>query len=199
MRSFDESMLVQRLGAVSTLRRVAFATACAERLLPAYANYAARSGWGDAAKLRFMLDELWRICERGANASCDFQSAIEVCMALIPGEDRGPWMPEQAYAEDAASALAYALSFCQTGDSQEAAWAARRAYEAVDQFVVRQHNLDTEMRRDEKRVLSYPTLQRELERQERDLDCLSRVIEDEADLIRQIRNRAKSDASNVFT
>ena len=119
-------------------------------------------------------------------------------MALIPGEDRGPWMPEQAYAEDAASALAYALSCCQTGDSQEAAWAARRAYEAVDQFVVRQHNLDTEARRDEMRVLSYPTIQRELERQDQDLECLSGAVEDEAELLRRVRDRAKADANSVF-
>lgn len=198
MRSFDEAVLVQRLGAIPKLRRVAFAAACAERLLPAYATYVSRSGWGDAARLRFMLDELWSISERGANTASNLQSTIDDCMALIPGEDRGPWMHERAYAEDASSALAYALSCCQTGDSQEAAWAARRAYEAVDQFVVRQHNLGTEARRDEKRVLSYPTIQRELERQDRDLERLCGAVEDEADLIREIRERAKSDASNVF-
>jgi uncharacterized protein YjaG (DUF416 family) len=198
MRSFDEAVLIQRLGRISKRRRIAFAAACAERLMPAYANYVSRSGWGDAAKLRFILDDLWSAIERGVSAPTDLQSTIDACMALIPGEDRGPWMPEQAYAEDAVSALAYALQCHQTGAPQEAAWSARRAYEAVDQFVVRQHKLDTEARRDEKRVLAYPAIQNELERQDRDLESLSKRIEHEPSLIRQIRERATSDARNVF-
>ena len=57
----------------------------------------------------------------------ELQQNIDLSMELIPQDDEEPWIPGQAWAEDAAVAVVYALRTRQNGKSQDAAWAARRA------------------------------------------------------------------------
>jgi hypothetical protein len=89
---------------------------------------------------------------------------------LIPPEDDGWDDVERAYAEDAAAALGYAFRARMTGDPQEAAWASRRAYEAIDHFVQGKSSGTT---LDDAAILSHPLVQSELARQERDLNDLA--------------------------
>lgn len=69
----------------------------------------------------------------------EVQENLEQVMKLLPREDDNSWIPEQARAEDAAAAVAYALRCRENGQSTDSAWAARRAYEAVDHFCHRQN------------------------------------------------------------
>jgi len=47
---------------------------------------------------------------------------LDRCMGLIPGEDDEPWVDGQAYADDAASAIAYTLRTLDTREPKEAVW-----------------------------------------------------------------------------
>ena len=57
-------------------------------------------------------------------------------MGLLPAES-DDWVIGNALADDALSSLAYAIRCSLTPEPQEAAWAARRAYEAADQAAMR--------------------------------------------------------------
>jgi hypothetical protein len=79
------------------------------------------------------------------------------------------------------------------GDSQASAWAARRAYEALDHHVTHRLGIDNEAR-----AAGHPAVQAELIRQRRDLDELHAANEDPADAILRLRDRARQEASGVF-
>ncbi len=175
MLRFDEKTLTAALERLPQPLRAAFAAACAERLMPAYDAFSRSSGRGDPIALREILSRLWDDLAGNAMTSAELKSRIDDCMKLIPREDEGVWIPQQAAAEDAAAAVAYALRCRQNGRSQEAAWSARRLYEAHDHYVVTNGNIDTNVAGAEALVLKHPLIQTELMRQQRDLDELSNV------------------------
>ena len=94
-------------------------------------------------------------------------------MGLIPREGEGKWVSEQAAAEDAAAALTYALRCRGTGAAEEAAWAARRGYEAIDHYVINLEAKPVKGDPSEEQVLAHPLIQQELARQKRDIDELT--------------------------
>jgi uncharacterized protein YjaG (DUF416 family) len=194
--SYNEELLAADLDRLAVPLRVVFAAACAERLKPAYEKFSKETGRGNPAKLAAILSQLWEDLEGNELSPSQLQEGIESCMELIPQEDDGPWIPAQAVAEDAAAALAYALRCRQSGEAQEAAWSARRAYEAVDHFVISREGIDVNRAESERVVLSDPIVQSELSRQRRDLNELRTAST--ADVVERIRSRARSEAAHVF-
>jgi len=129
----------------------------------------------------------------------EVQANIDTCMGLIPQEDEGPWVTEQAAAEDAGAALAYALRCRQSGRGQEAAWAARRAYEALDHHVINRDDVDMNVPGAEARVLADPLVQVEFRRQRQDLDvALAADDADVPDMAARLRDRATTEGAFFF-
>ncbi|HXY57843.1 MAG TPA: DUF416 family protein [Methylocystis sp.] len=173
MMIYDESHLIKMLDALPRELRTAFAALCAERLAPAYAAFAGRLGSLDAAKLTSILGRLWLALNGEPITGEEIQSDLDLCMTLIQADDEGQWSSLRAYAEDAVASVAYALRAQQNGESQEAAWAARRAYEAIDHFVINRDKIDTSEVGAEKRIIDHPLVQQELAQQQKDLDDLN--------------------------
>jgi hypothetical protein len=169
-------------------------------MMPAYGHFAEICGRGDPAELESILDQLWRdILGENRMRGEDLQAALTACMRLIPREDEGAWIPEQAAAEDGASAVAYAVRCRQCGDANEAAWAGRRAYEALDHFVATRDRIGADNPHAEQSALSHPIVQAELLRQERDLDDLGAPdTQDGIKPIVSVRERARGEASMFF-
>lgn len=196
---FDERQLVLTLERLSPRLRVIFAAACAERLLPAYEAFSSLTGRGDAGALTHLLAWLWESIASGQKPGSEADAKIDACMRLIPQEDEGPWVEEQASAEDAGAAVAYALRCQKNGESQEAAWAARRAYEALDHYVISREDIDLSLPGAEARVLAHSLVQAELTRQYRDLaDLLDLGDEDVGDVAARLRDQAKREGSIFF-
>jgi uncharacterized protein YjaG (DUF416 family) len=174
--------------------RGAFAAACAERLLPAYHKFLARSNRGDPCILEQILTRLWKDLSGEPMSEAETEAQIDACVELIPREDDGPWVAEQAAAEDAVAALAYALRCRRSGLAKEAAWAAGRAYEALDDYVINHEDVDTNIAGAEARVLAHPLVQAELARQQRDLDeLLAGTI-----TIDRLRERSRAEAAEFL-
>jgi uncharacterized protein YjaG (DUF416 family) len=192
MLSYNEPQLVQRLSALPSILQVAFAAACAERLFPAYGVFCRSAGRGDEATLREVLDRVWDHLLGNKMTVDQVQDALARCMDLIPGDDDTPYLDEQPYAEDAGSAAAYALRALEGGGPQEAGWAARHAYEALDHYVI--HHVGIE---DEQQILAHPLLQAEFARQERDVDECG-TAPDPVALIARLRERAQAEAASYF-
>ncbi|MGK3968402.1 DUF416 family protein [Sorangium sp. So ce118] len=196
---FDEVQLIKDIERLAPRHRVAFAAACAERLRPAYLTFSARTGRGNPRQYEAILDLLWSDLDEQRMTDAEVSAHMESCMALIPQEDDGPWINEQASAEDAGAALAYALQCRQSGQSQEAAWAARCSYEALDHYVITHEGLDIKIPGTETRVLSHPLVQAELDRQWRDIrELLAAKEQDITDTINRLRDRASTEATVFF-
>ncbi|XYH97780.1 DUF416 family protein [Sorangium sp. So ce1128] len=196
---FDEAHLVKDIDRLAPRLRVAFAASCAERLRPAYLAFSARARRGNPGEFEAILDHLWRDLDGQTMPDDEVSANIESCMALIPQEDDGPWVSEQASAEDAGAALAYALQCRRSSESQEAAWAARRAYEALDHYVIAHENMDMKAPGAEARVLSHTLAQAELGRQRRDIrELLATKEQDITETINRLRARASTEATMFF-
>jgi uncharacterized protein YjaG (DUF416 family) len=196
-RRFDEQQLRAHLTALSRHSRVAFSAACAQRLLPVYESYRVQSNATGANEAAAMLERVWGDLAGSPLSPEDLQILIDRGMAIIPHEDADEWLPGQAAAEDAAAALAYALRCRQNGEAQEAAWAARRVYEALDYFVIERDDIDTNLPGAEDRVLDDPLIQKELDRQQRDIDELLLVGPDQG-VYARLRRRAEAEAKSLF-
>jgi uncharacterized protein YjaG (DUF416 family) len=193
---FDEPNLIVRLAKLPNELRVAFAALCAERQLPNYARFSARSGLGDPSVLKEALVSIWEDVQGRPVSNARLEAILERCMALIPNGDEDT-EEETAYADDAAAAVAYTIRARLAGDPQEAAWAARRAYEAVDHFIVSQLNSTIVERDQEGNIASHPLAQAELMRQQDDLKDLLSVSAEKpvpTSLISDLRDRARRDA-----
>ena len=88
----------------------------------------------------------------------DICTRIRKIIADDEDED-GIYIVEKGSAEDAVAATIFALRCLETGGVNEAKWAARRAYEALDDFV---SHIDESKVNDEVNILSNHLVQREL-------------------------------------
>ena len=202
---FSEPGLVENLERLAPELRVVFAAACAERLLPAYGAFSTKTGRGEPTELRTILSRLWDDLTGNRMTDDEVKAKIDACMKLIPREDEVQWVPEQGPGEDAVAAAAYAFRCRQNWLSQEAAWSARCAYEALDNYVSISENIDwsgpdpnaTALALE--RILAHPVVQAELARQRRDLEELVIVGAGEMQhLVGRFRDRAKAESRIYF-
>jgi uncharacterized protein YjaG (DUF416 family) len=190
---YDEQEVIRKLDELDPSAKTAFAAACAERQMPGYIAFSNQTGRGDPDALIAILEDIWQDVLGNKMPEDELQKNLNRCLTLIPHEDEVPWLNEQAYAEDAASAVAYALRTRSTGDSHEAAYAARTAYEALDHHTINRLGIE-----DNERVLEHPVVQAELERQHRDLDELLRPDVGLIELFARLRSRASAEAMIFF-
>jgi hypothetical protein len=197
--NFDEKRLVGELEQLSDRFRSIFAAAAAERLLPAYSSFAAREPSDGFIDLLRPLERLWSDLEGNPMSEAEIDEAIEDCWKLLAAFEERDWSEGQNAADHAATALCYAFRCRKTGSSQEAAWAARTVYEALDDFVVTRDQIDLNQPGAEQLTLSHPLIQTELSRQRRDLDEL--LVSDRSTLpevVAGLRERAKVAAMTFF-
>jgi hypothetical protein len=197
---FDEEKLVRELGELPKNLRAAFAASCAQRLLPGYMRYATDSTNANMAALSQALANLWKDIEEDRADVASLTKCHDLCLSLIPGDDKG-YVPGQEFAEDAAASVAFVTRVKLTGDSQEAAWAARRAYDALDHYVIERFNVDTAAPAAQLLIDSYPIVQSEFRRQQTDLVELRRIAGNPGcgrTVIERIRRRAESDSASFF-
>jgi uncharacterized protein YjaG (DUF416 family) len=193
---FDEPDLVARLARLPSKLRVAFAALCAERQLPNYIRFSERSGWGNPNILKEALESIWQDIQGQPLTKAQLETILERCMASIPSDEQDT-TKEPAYAQDAAASVAYAIRARLADDPQEAAWAARGAYEAVDYFLTSQIDSTTIEPEHLRFALSHPLTQAELRRQQADLKDLELASAEKslpASVLSKLRDRARRDA-----
>lgn len=193
---YDEARLVEQLSRLPPAKRTAFAAVCAERMLPIYWWFHARTGRGDPAALEDALSALW--ASLLGDDSTPLETHRNVAEELVPHEDDN-WVDECAWAQHAAAAVAYAVRCRLTNDPQEAAWAARQVYEALDLWVTTRDDADMNATGGSAQIAADPLIQDELGRQERDIQALREAPHDKvATVASQMRRVARADGSTMF-
>ena len=189
--SFDRDRLFARLEKLPPGARVAFALACTTRLGEAWRLYIDRKSVVGGELFDQQLDRLWSNLLHGLHLPglAATQKALE---ALAPAEP-ATWDPYPIYAADALSALVYTFEALQSENAMFAAWAGQVAFDACDQVAVRQLKLQRGQGSNEDLILAQPVVQRELERQERDLRLLEQGFDTES--INALRSRVASESS----
>jgi hypothetical protein len=200
MIKYDEPKLIKALDLLPKLLRTAFAALCAQRLLPAYLAYAEHIEPESRTDVASVLDRLWSDLEGDKVSLQEIQENLDACLALLRGEDEGEWSRQRSQGEDGITAVAYALRTRLSGESQEAAWAARCVYEALDQFVINEEGIDISKSGAEERIIANPLIQGEFARQRQDLDDLMKLAVQPRwrDSLVTLRKRAAADAYHVL-
>jgi hypothetical protein len=166
LRNYDEDELVAKLSQMSKLGMAAFACSCAERSFGALSEFFKRTNPSKIPFARRNMDVLWQaILEEKPLLWSDSITEETLAYAAVTPNQEFPEL--SAWAEDASAAICYTAFTLKSGDAQNAGWAARRVfdltfYAAEDQTKsTNLHELDAS-----------DVVQRELQRQSRDLDML---------------------------
>jgi Protein of unknown function (DUF416) len=166
---FNEQLLKEELDRLTPAVNLAFAASCAQRLLNICHSFAQVTGRTHIANLvDRSLNHVWSHILSGPD-TLQTEELLEDLMDTMPTERDSDRSELTAYAEDGMSSVAYCLRFMLSGDAQEAAWAARRVYEMLDQSVLYRGDIPVYEPGGEARVLADPLIQAELSRQARDL------------------------------
>jgi len=186
MLRYDEEGLLRRLSRLDPWGRSLFAAACAERLLPVFAAYEKHDP-GSGAFWRAALDDMWDALGQpeGLRDEAAIARLEAKCLGRIPDEDAAP-DDSAVYAANAGAAVTYALRTLLDSDPQNGVWAATQIWEAIDFHLGSDDDLGN------------PLKQRELSRQETDLQDIERVRSGDAGIVTAIRLRASQDAASLF-
>jgi len=168
---FDEASLLKQLTHLPAVSRLVLALCCTTRQSGAYEHFAERFAPETQSYVKGIIVQLWDMVVGDEFDKTDWEVVLEKVMELLP-EEQEQWEPFLVYAEHAISSLAYTIRCLLKSEAQEAVWAARRAYEAADQAAIRDLGVQTGSADSEARILAHPIVQRELQRQERDLRLL---------------------------
>lgn len=183
MYSFDENALVGELRGLRSQARIAFAAAAATRQLGSYERLARALKSGNEQRPREIAAQLWADLQAAPVDRDTWSALLDEVMSLLP-EESDDWVIGHALVDDALSSLAYAIRCLLTPEPQEAAWAARRAYEAADQAAIRLLGVQPGLPNTETVIKSHSFVQRELARQQNDLFMLR------ADSVEEVQRQA---------
>jgi hypothetical protein len=189
MHGFDEAILVAELATIPAGRQLAFAAAAAIRQLESYEWYARRLCPDAIARPREIAMMLW---DESPGERHDWAECLAEVLGLMP-EESDEWTVFHSLAEDALASLAYAIRALLTADPQEAAWAARRGYEAVDQAAIRLMGIHPGPQEAEQAILKHALVQQELGRQRRDLLLIA--TDPRLDALTALRDQALTEPS----
>ncbi|QYF93994.1 hypothetical protein KY495_01765 [Massilia sp. PAMC28688] len=173
MRRYDEPSLVLALTELEAGCLVAFATAAATRQLSVYEYFMKDASGGYSLRLRAIASSLWTILGTRPVDAAYWSAILDEVMSMIPDEGTAP------LADDGVSSLAYSIRCLLNRDPQEAAWAARRAYEAADQAAIWDLDIQVGLPETEAALQAHVFVQRELTHQALDLQLLGRGLIDE--------------------
>lgn len=133
---YDEDAIADAVRGLPLSRRVLFACACAERLMPAYRWFCDQVGLGDFIVIRQALDAAWSGGrQERLPAPPEIARWRDRVEALLLSHDDEEAFPGSAVAQNAVACVAYALRAWETAEPQEAVWSARQLYEAADVVV----------------------------------------------------------------
>src|SRR5262245_33356992 len=199
MLQYDDSLLSGRLDCLAPNLAAAFAACIAERLFPGFVSYAINTESVSTYDTIDTLDMVWRSCAGARLDEAEASRLLDECMDLIASIYKAP-EGDAYYAEGAIAAIACAIRAL-TLSPRDAGRAAQCGYEVVDYFITEECKINFAAQGDDG-VVIHPAVQRELMRQQRDLQDLEQISRHRSDfavLIEKLRKRARADGASVFS
>jgi hypothetical protein len=183
---FDEDRLKNELSLMSADRIAAFAVSCSERICHDARDVA---GPEPARLLDKVCNALWAKLGSEIQPLVDFEQDL---LDIMPDEEDDPTF-DAAVVEDACAALIYAIRSFDDDAPQNAAWAARRVYETTDRFAASMIGGTEYTDLVEQVIRNHPVVQRELERQNRDVEILKNTPESDSILFARLKASAQNE------
>lgn len=160
MLKYDRDASRTALARLTSAQRQRFVAAIAQEMLGAWRRCEELTGLPGGNVLESVVLRLWDAVQSGlATPSDDFERAA----ALVPDEDRPNWRFGFAYAQNAASCVAYAAEAVALDSVESAVWAGYQLYALADHVaLVEMPDLVLNTPGAEEAVLSHPLVQKAL-------------------------------------
>jgi hypothetical protein len=202
MLTFDRALFTHRLDGICARSRTVFALSCAERLLPLYEAFSAKSTMGRWNYLRSVSNKLWDLLLEGI--VCTHDDFLAEYPSLAPGDDtpRSERTLLDPLAENAVLALGSAWECHVCGQSEKAFWAAEQAFEAMDYMAQNVEDIDYGKPDGEEALRRSGFVQGELKRQLDSLTTLEQISECDlayVTLVKTLREHAEIDGVPLKT
>lgn len=185
---FDEAALKSALSRLPDRRAYAFAAVCAGRLMRDVEQLQA-----DLHSCHLLVEAynlMWQSIESGV--LLDTSSLEEGLLEAMPEEDENGSF-ESAVVEDACAAMIYAMQSLHADTTQNIVWSARRAYETADRYASSFLNEPEYSAAAEDRILGHPAVQRELQRQMRDIALLEKANLADMFVLTEVKTLARNE------
>ena len=160
--SFDEAALAASGARLIPSARLAFALACAERLLPNYLAFHRKVGWGRPETLRKALDSAWEALIEGTLPGDAALAELELEVVACEPETEGFDTILVSSALDAACAAGHVLATLRTHEVAEMVAVASLARDSVDMYVQEAESMSAQTPDLEERIRLHPLMQAEL-------------------------------------
>src|SRR3990172_513103 len=197
MHEFVREHLWKRLEELDAVQRVAFAAACATRLLPS-CDILTEVGGPGLSGARRALDDVWQRALGAGSGDLPLQAHEKACEASLDWvvareQDEGGRATE---CQGALLALLRAVRAARSGSATDASWAASHAFDAAYDEAWEQQPEVGRLPDMHVQLMSSDVVQRELARQDRDLLQIAQTpLEDQSirELVENLRKRAENE------
>ena len=169
--AFDSANLLDRVQRLARVSQLAFGGACCERLLPNYRAFQTTANWGNVTVLRNALDFVWASIPTGQVSPAEVQIHIQKCEAMAPSSNDFDVLLVTA-AQDACFSVCSLLDFILSADPKSIVQIATYATDSIDLFVQEIEGMAPGANDLEEKILTHPLMQKELVRQNMDLELL---------------------------
>jgi uncharacterized protein len=168
---FDKANLLNKLVHLDRKKRIAFAAACCERLVPNYMLFKNETNWGNEIPLKDGLDYIWNYLSGFELSKEKVEGLIRECENIAPESEDFDSL-YTSLAQDAAFAICSALDYFIVEDIGRIVQAATYAYDTVDLYVQEIEMMDPVDPDLENKILNHRLIQGELKNQHDDLVIL---------------------------
>lgn len=169
--TLDRAAILSSLEVLTPQRRLAFAAATCERLLPAYSAFVDEQPSWDADAMRSAVECAWRAVRGERVAPSELAAHRTRCLSAIPdSEDYGTTLAGAVI--DIGTAVVRLLDSVSDPSPAGCIAVATAAHDAVDLYVQSLLDMDPNASNYQALVDQHPVMAREVARQREDLDLL---------------------------
>ena len=198
------SQLKKELEKLPPMHRIAFGSACCERLLPTYNAFSRSANWGDPSVPRMALDEVWQVLQGKPVNPDKFNQLREEIEDICPDLEESNECINSEYvyeAQDAIFAIDRALLACLEPSGNEVYYLAKGAAGSVELSVTETDESILALRhgpKEKEAIANHPWLVRELAKQSEDLQRLQETPTLDRDFLEWLRTSFDNDGkSNI--
>lgn len=177
--TYSKEAIQHQLESLPSRSCVAFGLSCCERMLPNYVVCKGRINWGDDQPLREALDELWKYVEGEDIPKLAAKQMYDACEAVAPNSDDFSELLTTS-AQDACFSTCCVLEYFLHGNPERIAQASSYSVDTVDLYISalldgfsKTPKVIFNNAEHEEQIRVHPLMQRELTRQNADLELLA--------------------------
>jgi hypothetical protein len=181
-----EDAIRENAATLSRPAKIAFVLSIAERLFPNYVVFSRRRRWGDPTTLRRAMDVAWDLLSGEVPSAKTLRELRQAVEEAAPDTEKFK-DPLVSAALDAATAVESLVNLLRDDDAEHVVDATSYARDTVDLYVQELEDMDTDDPDLEERIRTHALMQRELRRQDDDLEYLRQtpIGPDDVDALRQ--------------